>query len=269
MTLPEAAIYTGQVVHKRLRPKPHALSYKVFSLLVDTQDLAGLAQRLRLFSHNRFNIFAFHDADFGPGDGTPVADIARRCLKETGRPSEGRRILLLAYPRVLGYAFNPISVYYVYAPSGQLETLIYEVSNTFGERKSYVAAAGNIQTGGVYAQACGKEMFVSPFASGTGGYGFRITEPGAQAVVAVNFRDAQGPLIKTHFSAKRAALCDRQLARLIWRYPLMTFKVIAAIHYQAMKLFLKRIPLAARHVSPRYSIAAVNTLKEGQASWNR
>lgn len=258
--MPDAgAIYAGRVVHKRLRPKPHALSYSVFALLVDIEKIDGLAKRLRFFSRNRFNLFSLHDKDHGPGDGTALIDIARASLTAARRPVQGRRILLLCYPRVLGYVFNPLSVYYVYAPDGVLETLVYEVNNTFGERTSYVVAAGDVALGGVYAQACTKRMYVSPFASGHGGYSFRITDPDSTAVVAVMFSDADGALIKTHFRGEREHLSDARLASLLVRFPLLTFKVIAAIHYEAFKLWLKGVPLTDRHTSPRYTTVPSET----------
>ena len=258
-----SAIYAGRVVHKRLRPKPHALSYGVFSMLLDLSEIDTLTQCLRLFSRNRFNLISFYDKDHGPGDGTSVLDVARQSLRYAGRAYEDRQILLLAYPRILGYVFNPLSVFYVYAPGGDLETVIYEVNNTFGERTSYVVAAGAIANGGVYAQSCSKEMFVSPFASGSGKYGFRITHPGPEALVAVLLSDANGALIKTHFRGYREALTDRTLAGLLLRYPLLTLKVMTAIHIEAFKLWMKGIPLTDRHISPRYRSTPTLDAKQG------
>jgi uncharacterized protein len=265
MTVTDGAIFAGHVVHKRLRPKPHALRYGVFNMLLDLEQIDALSRRLRLFSHNRFNVFSFYDSDHGPGDGTAAIEIARNCLKGAALPHDGRRIQLLSYPRILGYVFNPLSVFYVYAPDGMLETLIYEVNNTFGERTSYVVAAGDMQTSGVYAQAARKSMFVSPFASGAGGYGFRITNPGDEAVVAVLLSDDDGALIKTHFRGTREAMTDMRLAGLLLRFPLLTFKVMAAIHWEALKLWLKGVPLTDRHKSPRYSTIPANITNQGQA----
>jgi uncharacterized protein len=270
----DAMIFTGRVVHKRLRPKPHALNYRVFSFLLDIGKLDAVSASCRLFSRNRFNVFSFYDKDHGPGDGTPVLDIARESLTAAGRPFENRRILLLAYPRIFGFVFNPLSVFYVYAPDDALETVVYEVNNTFGERTSYVVAAGEAAGhvggdaggggaggGSVYAQSCVKEMFVSPFASGRGGYKFRITDPAAEAVVAVLLSDADGALIKTHFRGAAKPMRDMTLAGLLVRYPLLTFKVVAAIHFEALKLWLKGVPLSERHVSPRYTTTPVQTGK--------
>jgi uncharacterized protein len=258
-----AAIYVGSVVHKRLRPKPHALKYAVFALLVDVDAIGATCARLKCLAHNTTGLFSLHDRDHGAGDGTPIAEIARDGLRAAGRPVDGRRILLLTYPRVLGYVFNPLSVFFVYAPDGTLESLIYEVSNTFGERKSYVLAAGHRQQGGVHAQSCAKEMYVSPFTDGSGRYGFRITDPDKTTVVAVLYSDGDGALLKTHFRADRRPLTDAALMRLAFRFPALGFKVMAAIHYEALKLWLKGVPLTVRHDSPRYSTSPVLDKNQG------
>jgi uncharacterized protein len=247
-----AHIYVGDVVHKRLRPTTHALRYRVFNMLVDVDRIADVAKASRLFSYNRFNLFSLRDSDYGAGDSVAIADFARRCLRSAGRPSDGRTIWLLTYPRVLGYSFNPLSVYFVHAPDQVLESVIYEVSNTFGERVSYVLAAGAAHDGGVFAHTCAKEMFVSPFAEGRGRYSFRLIEPDAHTLVAVLFSDRDGALIKTHFKGQRQPFKDTALAGLALRFPLLTLKVIGAIHWEALKLWIKGVPLADRQKSPRY-----------------
>ncbi|MGQ0671727.1 MAG: DUF1365 domain-containing protein [Hyphomicrobium sp.] len=247
------AAYTGTVVHKRLRPRPHALSYRVFSLLLDVDRIDECAARLWCFNRNRFGLLSFHDRDHGKGDGTPVAEQAREVLARAGIDTGGGRILLLAYPRVLGYVFNPLSVYYAFDAGDRLAALIYEVNNTFGERKSYVVRAGTNRDG-VFAQSSPKQMYVSPFAAGSGRYGFRVTEPGESLLVGVQFRDPDGPLLKTHFAGRAEPLTDRTLAGLMLRFPLMTLKVITAIHVEALKLWLKGVPLSERHRSPAYSV---------------
>lgn len=258
------AIFEGHVVHKRLRPVAHHLRYSVFNFLIDVDEIGRAAGRYRFLSYNHWNVFSIYDADHGSGDGASIADGARSALKSCGKPYDGRRILMLCYPRVLGYVFNPLTVFFALNPDGELESLIYEVNNTFGERKSYVVNAGAPSPDGVFSHGCRKEMFVSPFTQSAGRYSFRVIKPGDKAVVGVFLADASGPLLKTHFRGKGLELTDRRLLSLIWRYPLLTLKVIAAIHYEALKLWLKGVPLTERHQSPRYSVTSGHVAHRGQ-----
>lgn len=256
-------IYEGVVVHKRLRPKPHALTYKVFSLLLDADRIGEACGGVRLLSHNARNVLSFYDRDHGAGDGVPVGVHARQLFAGAGIAMDGAsRILLLAYPRVLGYVFNPLSVFYALDGSGRLQALIYEVNNTFGERTSYVVRAGE-PAGQVYYHSAAKQMSVSPFAEGSGRYAFHVTAPGADLLLGVSFRDDEGPLIKTHFKGRGLALTDRTLAGLLLRLPFLTFKVMGAIHLEALKLWWKGVPLTTRQPSPAYSVS--NARREGRS----
>lgn len=261
-----AGLFVGNVVHKRLRPAAHSLSYRVFTMFVDVDRLDALGQRLRLFAYNGTNVFSLHDRDFGPGDGTPIAVHARHAFEAAGFVCAGGRIELLAYPRMFGYAFNPLSVFFLTDPSGRLAAVNYEVSNTFGERKSYVLAAGECSATGVFSQSCRKELFVSPFAAGSGKYLFRIRAPAEDVTVGVAYDDGCGPLIKTHFRGAFQELNDASLAGLMIRMPLMTFKVIVAIHYEAFRLWRKKVPLVRGHSSPRYSASYAPRPNAGRSS---
>jgi uncharacterized protein len=258
---PDAAgsVYAGTVVHQRLRPTPHKLQYQVFSLLLDVDQIDTAAESLRWFSRNRFNLFSFYDCDHGAKSDSkqPAAAHARELFTGAGIVSDGCRILLLAYPRVLGAAFNPISVYYCVEPAGGLRALIYEVNNTFGQRRSYVIAAGPARQGGVYAQACDKELFVSPFAAVEGRYGFRVTAPGGQLLLGVQYYDDAGAVLRTHFLGSAEPLTDHTLIRLLWRFPLMTAKIVGGIHWEALKIWLKGVPMVQRPHSPRYEVTNV------------
>jgi DUF1365 family protein len=250
-----AELVTGEVVHARLRPRPHRLSYRVFSVLLDVDEIDAVAARCRLFSRNRWNVVSFHDADYGARDGRPVAEQARENFRNAGLEDATARIELLAYPRVLGYVFNPLTVYFGYDRRGELIGLIYEVTNTFGERTSYVVEPG-VAHDGVYAHGCGKEMYVSPFTPAAGRYAFRVRPPaGGDVLVGVALHDGEGALLRTHFRGRPEPFDDRHLLTALARHPLMTLKVITAIHWEALRLYAKGVPVVRRHRSPRYSVS--------------
>src|SRR5262245_25752722 len=125
-------------MHRRIKPKPHKLRYRVFWALLDLDELPALSRRLRLFSFERFNLFGFYTADHGDGSDISLRDQAEKHLADAGIDLDGGAIKLLCMPRILGFVFNPISVYYCYRRDGGLAALIYEVHNTFGQRHSYL-----------------------------------------------------------------------------------------------------------------------------------
>ena len=251
-------LYLGDVVHKRLRPKPHALSYRVFSMFLDVDAVGEVARGLRLFSYNRFNAVSFYDRDHGARDGKSVAAHARETLAAAGLEAAGARVFLLCYPRVFGYAFNPISVYYGYDAAGRLSAVIYEVNNTFGERRSYVVGlADEPLAGAPHMHGCRKELYVSPFNDMDVRYSFRLGEPGDSLVLGVSLKDDNGALLKTHFRGTAHALTDWGLARLLIALPMLTVKIVAAIHLEALRLWLKGVPLTTKPKAPRYGVTHV------------
>jgi uncharacterized protein len=260
MTTFRSCIFTGEVVHKRVRPKPHALRYRVFAACLDVDEIDHLAATLPGFARNRRNWLSFYDADHGAKAGIPVGDGVRALLREAGMAGS-EQVRLLCYPRMLGYAFNPLSVYYCADGAGVLRTVVYEVNNTFGERTAYLVPVDD-EHKGVIAQTCAKAMAVSPFTKGTGRYSFRIRAPGDDVLVGVAFRDDEGPVIKTHFTGTREALTQRSVASLLIRYPLMTMKVIGGIHWEAARLFAKRVPLVRRVKGPAYQIRVAAASRE-------
>lgn len=246
-----SCLFEGTVVHKRLTPRQHGFAYRVFTLCLDVDEIDTLDQRLRFFSRNRRNLLSFNDADLGPAGPESVGDKARRLLADCGLADCGVRIELVCYPRLLGYVFNPLSVYFCRRAGGEIGAVIYEVTNTFGERRSYVipvaAGAGDI------TQSCPKDMSVSPFTGASGHYGFHCIAPVDRVVVGVNFREGERPVLKTHFRGARRPLTDRTILALLARHPLMTLKVVGAIHFEAARLWMKGVPLVTRHTSPAYS----------------
>ena len=256
MTVSASAIYVGRVIHQRITPRRHRLSYGVFSVLLDVDGIDDLARTTWLFSRNRFNAVSFHDRDHGRGDGTGVAAHARSILADAGLNAFTYRISLLCYPRIFGYVFNPLSVYFCWDQSGRLGVVIYEVSNTFHERKSYVILVGE-EDQGLVRQSCTKEMYVSPFTSPEASYGFTIRPPAGDVMIGITLHDAGGAVLNARFQGNRRALTTATLASALLRYPLMTLKVIGAIHVEAARLWLKGVPLVTRHASPSFSFTIV------------
>jgi hypothetical protein len=257
MTGRSSCVFAGKVVHKRLVPREHGFAYSVFALCLDLDEIDALDDQLHLFSRNRRNVLSFWDGDLGRPGSESVAAKARALLAEAGLEHHGARISLLCYPRLFGYVFNPLSVYFCHDAAGRLGTIVYEVTNTFRERKSYVIPT---QCGAAtIAQTCTKELYVSPFTEATGSYGFHAIPPGERVVVGVNFREEGRPVLRTHFSGMRRELTDRAIRGLVLGFPLMTLKVIAGIHLQALRLWLKGVPVVTRHVSPSYSYTLVKT----------
>lgn len=251
MTAPsslQTAFYPGTVVHSRLRPKRHRMRYGVVSALIDLDELPTLDREVRFFGHNRFAPVSFHDADHGPGDGTPLRAWVAGELRRAGIPGELGAVRVLCYPRLWGYVFNPLSVFFCHKPDGTLAALIYEVSNTFSERHAYVLAAGDVGTrgdGGI-RQACAKTFYVSPFMAVEGHYRFRVRPPGESVTVAIQYGDGDGTLLTAAFAGSRRPFANATVRRLALRQPLMTIKVIVGIHWEALRLWFKGVPLQPR-----------------------
>jgi hypothetical protein len=231
----------GTVFHKRLRPKAHAFQYRVFSLLIALDELPRLGKTLRLFGHNRWNLLSFFDRDHGDG-GPNLKDWVLAKLREHGLPADGIDVELLCYPRILGYVFNPLSVYLCRDRTAALTTIIYEVSNTFGDRHAYVIPIAD-RGAEVHRHGCRKALFVSPFNDVSGDYAFTLSVAADRLSLRIDQSDADGPLFVAGFSGRPAPLSNAATVKLLCRYPLMTFKVIAAIHWEALRLLLKGVPL--------------------------
>lgn len=244
----QSALYTGHVVHARHRPRQHKLRYRVFSMLLDLDEVDVLDDRLRLFAHNRFAIFSFRDADHGDGSRDGLRAWANAHLTSAGIDSVGTTVHILCYPRILGYVFNPLTVYFCHGADGSLKAILYEVGNTFGERHTYVMATSG-QTGTV-RQRCAKELYVSPFVPMDCAYDFRIDPPGDTVLVNINETDADGPLLFASFAGRRRPLSDRTLLAALFAYPLMTLKVTAGIHFEALRLWIKKVPVYRHSAAP-------------------
>ncbi len=247
--LPHAALYVGRVEHRRVTPVAHALGYDVFALFADIDALPQMAAGLKTLSLNRFNLFSLHERDHGARDGRPLGVYIRDLLKDRPQAKHVARIFMLAYPRILGFVFNPITTYYAYDAQGQLRIMVYEVTNTFGNRTTYVIPVEPDAQG--IDQSCFKQMWVSPFNKVEGKYGFHGNCPGETLSLGVSLKDSDGPKLKAWFRASRVQLRDGELLRLFARMPFLTFKIVLAIHWEALKLWLKGLSYVSRPKPPK------------------
>lgn len=245
------SLHVGEVMHARLKPFGHRFAYRVFTLLVDVTDLARANAASRFFSVNRFNLLSLRESDHGRRDGAPLVDHVRTLLSEAGCDLGEGRILLLCYPRVFGFVFNPLAVYFCYDSAQRLAALVYEVRNTFGEMHSYVAPLreGEVSPAGV-RQERDKIFYVSPFLDMKMRYRFRILPPGDSVRLRILEEDAEGPILSATYAGERRDASGFALLRHALAVPLLTMKVVAAIHWEALKLWIKGARLHDRPAPP-------------------
>jgi uncharacterized protein len=237
-----ASLYFGEVMHARLKPVGHRFNYRVMGLLIDLDRLEAADRRSPLFGVNRAALYSFNEADHGHGDGSPLRAYAQSRATENGIDLTGGRVLLLCYPRLLGYTFNPLSVYFCYRADGELALVIYEVRNTFGDIHAYALPVnpGEMSNGRI-RQAQDKLFYVSPFVEMAMRYHFRVLPPGETVKLRILETDSEGPLLAATFNGHRRALDTLALLRSFFALPIVTVKIIAAIHWEALRLWLKGV----------------------------
>ena len=245
-------IYNGKVIHRRFKPKEHFFKYNVFSLLIDIDELEIIVNKIKIFSYNKFNIISFFDKDHGPRDGTSVKEWVIKNLKDIGIENHKIQIKLLCYTRIFGYVFNPLSVFFIYDESSRLIAILYEVKNTFGEQHTYVFKTEDEK---VIINDCSKKFHVSPFIEMECHYYFRVLKPSDKISVIIDQKDKDGKLLYASQDGKAAKLNEKNLLTSYISHPLMTFKIIAAIHYEALKLWLKGIKIIKRKLKIKNNLS--------------
>lgn len=230
-----ATLYEGHVTHSRLEPFKHAFRYRVFYGLFDIDRLGELDNELRWFSVGRFNLFGFDEADHGPADGSPLRPWVEETLERAGVSLDGGRVELLAFPRILGYVFNPLSIWFCHGPDGELRAVIHEVRNTFGDRHNYVVPV--VSEG--LRHSFDKMMHVSPFNGMDQTYRFALTEPGSRLSVSIEETEGGIPVLRAGMALARREMTDASLLRMFFSHPLLTLKVISTIHWQALRLWAR------------------------------
>ena len=251
-----SSIYIGNVIHKRFKPKIHSFNYKVFSLLIDLSELELLDKKLKLFSYNKFNIISFYNKDHGPRDSSSLKNWVEDNLKKNNIDTNGIQIKLLCYPRIFGYVFNPLSVFYIYDKNLNLISILYEVKNTFGEQHTYIFKSDKNQN--LIQHVCKKKFHVSPFIEMDCTYFFRVLKPTNKISVIIDQHDNEGKILYASQDGTRIDLNNKNLILSYLKHPLMTFKIILAIHFEAFKLWTKGIKFIKKKIKIKNNISIEN-----------
>ena len=230
-----SCIYNGYVSHTRFKPVKHSLKYNTFSLFIDLDEIENLSKNNFIFSFNRFNIFSFFNKDHGDRDGLCLKNWVLNKLKKFDINKDINNIKLLCYPRVFGYVFNPLSIFYCYE-NKNLKAVMYEVKNTFNEQHTYIF---KVKSNNAISQTCKKKFYVSPFMDMETYYKFELLNPDENLSVLIKQSDKNGVVLTAVQKGVKKEFNMKQLLVNFVLYPLMTLKIIGAIHYEALRLWKK------------------------------
>ena len=248
----ETCIYKGFVTHRRFKPLRHYFSYKTFSILFDLTELEDLHKKIGIFSFNRFNIFSFYNKDHGSRDGNDLTEWVKVNLKNYNLNFNVSKIKLLCFPRVFGYVFNPLSIFYCY-DGNVLKAILYEVKNTFNEQHTYVFPVNNSSK--IITQQCNKKFYVSPFIGMNTFYNFRLTEPDKSIKILIKQTDKEEKVLVACQIGTRQIMSLKQLLINLFIHPMMTFKIMISIHYEALRLWKKGAIFQKRQVKIKNNIS--------------
>src|SRR5210317_1933771 len=251
-----SAIYNCSVIHKRFIPKEHYFKYNVFALLIDLSELEILNNKISFFSHNQFNLISFYEKDHGHRDGSSLVEWVKENLKKNSINIDNIKIKLLCYPRIFGYVFNPLSVFYIYNANEDITAILYEVKNTFGEQHTYVFKINDDQK--LLQHNCSKKFHVSPFIEMNCSYFFRLLKPGQKISVIIDQYQEQEKILYASQDGTRMEFNSKELLKSYLKHPIMTFKIIIAIHYEAFNLWVKGIKFIKKKIKIRNNITIEN-----------
>ena len=251
-----SCIYAGFVTHRRFKPKRHFFSYKTFSLLLDLSEIESLQRKINFFSFNRFNILSFYNVDHGPRDGSSLTEWVKKLLTQSKINIGSGKIKLLCYPRFFGYVFNPLSIFYCYNENSELKAVLYEVKNTYNEQHTYVFSVSS--SSNLILHKCKKKFYVSPFIEMQTFYNFRLLKPCDVINVFIKQSDADGILLTACQIGKRIEINNKNLLFQFLKHPLMSFKVILAIHFEAFRLWVKGIKHVKKKIKIKNNLSVEN-----------
>lgn len=244
-----SALYECTVAHERLSPKRHAFAYRLFSFALDLDEIDTVADRIPWFSHNHRNLYAFYDADHVNFGRATARDNVIELLRQHGIGQPAGRITLVTNVRIAGYVFNPVSFFFVEDLNGQPLAAVAEVNNTFGETKPFVMTREMLISGRFHMRVP-KEFYVSPFLALDAELHLRIGPPGERVGFVIDTYERGEKVLHATMRGVRRELTATRLAWFTFRYPLMTVGIVAAIHWQALRLFLKRIEFHKKSERP-------------------
>ncbi len=230
-------LYDTWLRHDRFAPVPHGFTYRLLLLAI---DLGAPAPKGWLFGRNRRALLSLRDADHLDGSGRRLESQVVELMAEHGLAHDGGRILLLCQPRLLGHVFNPISTYYVHRRDGTLQAVLYEVNNTFGERHSYLFPV-DAGAGEALRHGCDKVFHVSPFMALDLSYDFRVTAPAGAVRLDIDVRRGEQPMLTARLTGRARRFTAGQVLRLLAAGRLFPLKVLGAIHWEAIRLWRKRV----------------------------
>ncbi len=237
----EFNLYLGSITHIRRKPKIHRFLYKAFFIHANLKSFEKINKYNILFSYNKPSIFSFYDIDHGPRDGSSTFNWFVNLLNKKGITFDGK-VYISCFPRIFGYVFNPITIYFYYNKKDLLEVVVYEVKNTFGQQYSYLINVNSKSN--ILNHSCQKKMIVSPFNSIDHKYEFKLKVPGDKFFIRIDELEKEERILSAYFEGKRKKFSIFNLIICIFLYPLMTIKVIFAIHFEALRLFLKGVPVS-------------------------
>ena len=231
----KSCIYNGGVTHTRFKPIKHHLKYKTFSLFLDLEEIEKLDKENIIFSFNKINIFSFYNKDHGERDGKSLKEWVLKNLKKFNIHQNITQIKLLCYPRIFGYVFNPLSIFYC-SEGNNLKVIFYEVKNVFNEQHTYVFKIKNNEN---IEQKCKKKFYVSPFMDMETYYNFKLINPKEKLSVFIKQTDEKETILTATQTGDKKEFSFNQLMLNFFKYPLMTIKIMTSIHYEAFLLWKK------------------------------
>jgi DUF1365 family protein len=264
VSVPDAGLYLSRVMHARVRPVRRSFTYRVFSLLLDIDAPDAGAANCAILSRNRFNILSFHDRDHGLRDGSPLRPWVEDALLRAGIAERPDAIRLLCFPRLWGFVFNPLSVFYCYR-AGSLVAVVYEVNNTFGDTHAYVAHIGRNESAAARHSAR-KVLYVSPLIGMDATYEFAIRNPGQDLSIAIRESDPEGLVLTAVQTGKRRSLTTWQAAKAVLGHPLMNLKIVAAIHAEALGIWAKGARFVEKPVASSTRVSAAEPRQSTQSA---